>query len=305
MMHVKRIRAEGNHMTALAMLLGIGAIWGLAFTLTKIAVAAGAAPAALAFWQTAIGAAALLALGFRPPRDRAHLRFYAISGMIGSALPSWLVATAAQSLSAGVIAVAMALAPLLCLALVTALRIERFSLRRLAGLVLGLCAVVLIAAPMGGGAVSLGALLLAVGAATSYATEDVYIAVARPPASGPFALLSGMLLAASLYLAPGWLIGGGGLPLPLETAAREGWAALVLMGFGNLLAYGGFVALVARTGPVFASQVSYLIVASGVLWGMAVLGERHATGFWLALGLMLAGLTLARPSGAKRAAPAT
>lgn len=282
------------------MLLGIGAIWGLAFTLTKIAIAAGAAPASLAFWQTALGAVVLLALGRRPRLDAAHLRFYAISGMIGSALPSWLVATAAQTLSAGVIAIAMALAPLLCLAIVTAMRIERFSVRRLGGLALGLGAVILIAAPQGGAAVPLGALLLAIGAACSYATEDVFIAVARPPASGPFTLLAGMLVAASVYLAPGWLLAGGGLPLPWS--AGEGWAALLLMSVGNLFAYGGFVALVARSGPTFASQVSYVIVAAGVIWGMAVLGERHGAAFWLALALMLTGLVLARPAPARSTA---
>lgn len=285
-------------MVGLAMLLGIGAIWGLAFTLVKIVIGAGANPAALAFWQTALGAVALLALGLRPRFDTAHLRFYAVSGMIGSALPSWLVAMAAQKLSAGVIAIAMALAPLLCLAIVTAMRIERFSMRRLGGLALGLGAVVLIAAPQGGEAVPLGALLLAIGAACSYATEDVFIAVARPPVSGPFALLSGMLVAASLYLAPGWLIAGGGLPLPWS--AQEGWAAILLMAMGNLLAYGGFVALVGRGGPTFASQVSYVIVAAGVGWGMVVLGERHGALFWFALGLMLAGLVLARPERSRR-----
>lgn len=285
-------------MTGLAMLLGIGLIWGLAFTLVKIVIGAGADPAALAFWQTALGAVALLVLGRRPRLDAAHLKFYAISGMLGSALPAWLVAMAAQSLSAGVIAVAMASAPLLCLGLVTAMGIERFSPRRLGGLVLGLGAVVLIAGPGGGAGVPLGGLLMAVGAACCYATEDVYIAVGRPPASGPFTLLCGMLVAASLYLMPGWLLAGGGLPLPVT--AQTGWAALGIMALGNLLAYGGFVALVTRTGPVFASQVSYVVVAAGVLWGVAVLGEQHAAGFWLALALMLAGLTLARPIREKR-----
>lgn len=294
-------------MTGIAMLLGIGAVWGLSFTLTKIVVGAGAVPQVLVFWQAAVGAAVLMALGFRPRGDRAHLVFYAVSGLIGSALPSWLVATAAQSLGAGVIALAMATAPLLCHAMVTALRIERFSLRRLAGLVLGLGAVALIAAPGGNGggegAVPLWALLLAVGAAASYAAEDVYIAVARPPAGGPFALLSGMLLAASLYLAPGFVTGGAGLPLPAD-APPEPWIALSLMICGNLLAYGGFVALVTRTGPLFASQVSYVVVAAGVAWGMAVLGERHAGGFWIALALMLAGLALARPPRGASARPA-
>lgn len=286
-------------MRSAALLLMIGGIWGLSFTLTKIVIGAGAAPVTLAFWQTALGAVVLLLLGRRPRLDAAHLRFYAVTGLLGSAVPSLLVAMAARHVDAGVLAVAMAMAPMLCLMLCIAGRIERVTPRRALGMALGLAAVVVIARP--GGEAALAGLLLAMGAATAYALEDVYIAIGRPPVSGPFTLLSGMLTAGALMLLPGVALNGQWMPLGLE--ARGAWLALGLIASGNLLAYGAFVTLITRSGAVFASQTAYVVVAAGVLWGIAILGERHPGGFWLGTGLMLAGLALTLPKGERNTAP--
>ncbi len=285
-------------MRGAALLLLIGAIWGLGFTLTRIVIGAGAAPVTLAFWQTGSGALLLFALGRRPVLDRAHLRFYAITGVLGSALPSLLVAMAARHVEAGVLAVAMALAPMLCLMLCIVGRIERVTPRRALGMALGLAAVVVIARP--GGEAAMAGLLLAVGAAASYAVEDVYIAIGRPPASGAFTLLSGMLTAGALWLLPGVALSGQWVPLPIE--AQGAWLALALIASSNLLAYAAFVTLITRSGAVFASQVAYVIVAAGVVWGIVILGERHPAGFWVGVALMLAGLVLTLPKGERKAA---
>ena len=278
-------------MRAAAMLIGIGVLWGLSFTLSRLIVGGGAHPVSVAFLHAVMGCAGLSALGFRPRRDGASLRFYAIAGLTGTALPSVLVLVAAQHVAAGVLSVCMAMAPILCLAFCAALGVERFEARRAAGLAAGLAAVGLIAAP-GGTAPTLWA-LLAVAAAASYAGEEVYIAVRRPPDAHPFALLAGMQGAAALYLAPLWLASGA--PWPLSGAWSAAEAAFFLKLVGDMLAYGGFVALIGLSGPIFASQVAYVVVASGVGWGVMVLGERHPDGFWLALALMAAGLALTLP----------
>ena len=53
--------------------------------------------------------------------------------------------------------------------------------------------------------------------------------------------------------------------------------------------------IIRLAGPVFFAQVAYLVTASGVLWGMALFGERHSGLIWLALALMLAGIALVNP----------
>jgi drug/metabolite transporter (DMT)-like permease len=67
----------------------------------------------------------------------------------------------------------------------------------------------------------------------------------------------------------------------------------------HALIYAASVWLVGRAGSVFAAQVSYLVTGFGVLWAMALLGERYGAGFWLALGLMFAGLFLVQPRPAR------
>ena len=44
----------------------------------------------------------------------------------------------------------------------------------------------------------------------------------------------------------------------------------------NVLAYSGYVWLVAHAGSVFASQIAYLVTGFGVVWSMLLLGERYS-----------------------------
>lgn len=53
-------------------------------------------------------------------------------------------------------------------------------------------------------------------------------------------------------------------------------------------------------GAVFASQTAYLITGFGVIWSILILGERYSGWVWIALALMLVGLTLVRPVAARR-----
>ena len=71
--------------------------------------------------------------------------------------------------------------------------------------------------------------------------------------------------------------------------------ALLLSSALHGLLYAGYVALAARAGAVFASQCSYLVTASGVIWAMLLLGERFSPFVWAAMAVMLAGLALVQP----------
>lgn len=278
-------------MRALGLLLAVGSVWGLSFTLSRIVATGGGAPVAIAFWQCALGAGILHAAGRRPRIDRRTVPFFLVTGLLGAALPATLVYAAAVHVEAGALAVCMALNPMMTFGICAALGIERATARRLGGLSLGLAAVWLLTAPEAAGPV--GWTLVAVAAAGSYACENVVLATRRPPGDGPFTTLAGILAAAALLLAPLALATGRPLPFAWPPAAPE--AAFALQTFGNIAAYGGFVHLVARSGPVFASQVSFVVTAAGVTWGMALLGERHEGPFWAALATMALGLALSRP----------
>ena len=66
-----------------------------------------------------------------------------------------------------------------------------------------------------------------------------------------------------------------------------------------MASYSLFLYLIALSGPVFAVQSSYFVTLFGILWGMLIFGEQHPVWFWLALGLLFAGMALvkARPVG--------
>jgi drug/metabolite transporter (DMT)-like permease len=75
---------------------------------------------------------------------------------------------------------------------------------------------------------------------------------------------------------------------------RAEWALLVSSALHALL-YAGYVGLAAKAGAVFASQSSYIVTAAGLCWAMLLLGERFSPLVFVALGVMLLGVTLVRP----------
>ena len=65
----------------------------------------------------------------------------------------------------------------------------------------------------------------------------------------------------------------------------------VIAGFAHFL----FFLIIGRTGPVFFSQVGYIVTGTGVLWGMLIFGERHHPLVWAALAVVVGGVALVQP----------
>ena len=81
-----------------------------------------------------------------------------------------------------------------------------------------------------------------------------------------------------------------------------GGCLLVLLAAVHAVVYAAYVWLAGRAGSVFASQCAYLVTGSGVVWAMALLGERFQPVVWLALAMMLAGVALVQPRAARKGA---
>ena len=60
----------------------------------------------------------------------------------------------------------------------------------------------------------------------------------------------------------------------------------------NATAYSLFVFTITRSGPLFASQVGYLVTLSGILWGILLFGVNNSIWIWSSLAMMLLGLAL-------------
>lgn len=283
------------------LLVGAGSLWGLTFPLARIAAQGGTHAVTLALWQAVVSALGLvavhLALRWRLPLSGQHVRFYAVCGLMGTALPTSLYYLAAVHVPSGVLAITIATVPMMTLLLAWLCRIERPSMARVAGLVAGILGVAFLVLPEASlpDPAAVPWVLLVVLCAACYAIENSYIALDLPPDTHPLSILLGMMIAAALMTAPVAFVFGV-LALP---SLPFGWPEISLFGMAVLstVAYTVFVYLVGAGGPVFASQIAYVVTLTGVAWGMVLLGEAHSGWVWAALAVMIVGLALVKPGG--------
>jgi len=291
----------------LAILVALGAGWGLTTPLIKIAVSTGYGHFGLVFWQLAIGAvllgAILVARGRLPRITPATLIFCTMIAVLGTVVPNSASYRSAVELPGGIMAIVISTVPMFAFPIALALGMDRFSALRLAGLALGLAGVALIALPEASLPDPAMApwLLFALIAPFCYAVEGNVVARWGTWGLGPvqvlfLASLIGAILALPLALATGQAF------VPAFPPGRAD-AALLAIGAIHATVYATYVWLLGRAGSVFAAQVSYLVTGFGVVWSMVLLGERYAIWVWLALGLMLAGIALVQPRRSVPLAP--
>lgn len=277
----------------LLQLIILAAIWGGSFLFMRIAVPA-LGPVWLIEWRVLL-AALLLALAARWFRHtlklRAHWRYYLVLGLFNTALPFVLFAWAAQTLTASLLSIINATAPIwsAVIALVWGRRLP--APRVLLGLALGVAGVGLLVGldramlQPGSGAAMAAALLapLCYGIASHYAKSASEIE--------PYANAHGSMWAATLLLSPALLFVPF-TPLPLG-ATPAVWAAVAALGLlCTGLAYLLYFRLVADLGAAPALTVTFLIPVFGILWGHLCLGE--AVGWHTLIGavVVLAGTAL-------------
>ena len=292
----------GAALWSYALLLFAGGLWGVTFSLAKLATESGAHPLGINFWQALFGSLMLLAfIAIRRsglPLDRTHLAFYLICGLLGTVIPGALLFYAARHLPAGVLSITIATVPIMTYLLAFVVRLDRLTPARMLGVVLGILGVILIATPESSlpDPATAPWVVAAVIAAACYAAENLFIAARKPADSGAVTVLCGMLLMGTLVMAPVVVATGSFVALPWSPF-DWGQVELSILGMAaiNVISYGLFVYLVTRSGPVFASQTAYVVTLSGVFWGIALFAEQHSLWIWAALLLMMAGLTLVKP----------
>ena len=106
-----------------------------------------------------------------------------------------------------------------------------------------------------------------------------------------------LLLGGALGGAPlaGIMAGGlGQFSDPRTPEGADDWAVFASSAVHGAV-YASYCALVARAGAGFASQVGYVVTLTGVGWSMLLLGERFSPGVWLAVLLILGGVSLVQP----------
>jgi len=281
------------------MILFIGVVWGVTFSLARLATEGGAHPLGLTFWQTFGGGVMLLAVcAVRrkwPVINRRFLLFYLVVGSFGSVIPGTLFFYAAPHVPAGILAITVATVPLLTYGASWLLRIDRFSVKRVSGIVAGLMAIVLLVTPdtsLPDPAMA-GWVLIVLLASVFYTAENIYVDLYVPEDTDMVALLAGALLLAGILVLPVVLSMGAFVPLTGKWAQTE-WAIAAIAVVGSI-AYTCYLMVLKSSGAVFASQAGYVVTLAGVLWGVVIFGESHSGWVWLALFLIMIGLAMVTP----------
>jgi drug/metabolite transporter (DMT)-like permease len=280
-------------------LLILGVTWGGSFSLAKIAVAEGAHPLGVNYWQTLIGAALLIGYLFvtrqRLPTGRNYLSFYLICGFLGSVVPGLLYFYAVAHISPGVLAITIATVPIMTYIAAVLMKVERTSILRLLGVCCGVLSILLLIVPTEGlpNRSAVFWVFVAIAAAACYTCENLIIAIRLPQGANAFVVLGGMLIMATLIMTPFVFATDTFVPLswPWDSSA---WA-IVSLAILSLVCYGLFIMLIVRAGPVFASQTAYIVTLSGVFWGILIFGEEHSFWIWVSLAAMLIALALVTP----------
>jgi drug/metabolite transporter (DMT)-like permease len=282
------------------MLIVLAVMWGLSFLFIEFALR-GLTPIWIVAARTLVGGVILLAIlrlrGRRLPRSRTLWRHLIVLGVATNALPWAAVAWSQRSLPSGLVALLMAMTPTSTLIVSVAVKLERLTPARLAGLLLAVTGVgVTFAADLGDPG-RLVAMVVVVTATILYAGGAVYASRYVSGDTEPMVIATGQVLAAFAVTVPVALVVEG-VPTraALDPSVIGGLIALGTLGTG--FAFLLFYALIARVGATNATMVTYLIPVIAVLAGAIVLDERLGRAALAGGGLIVLGIWLAQRSTA-------
>ncbi len=279
-----------------AELLLLAALWGASFLLMRMGVGdfgtvalvivrvAGAGVLLLPLLLARGGGAAL----------RQHWRPILVVGVLNSALPFVLFVVAAHVLSAGLMSIFNATAPIWGALIAWWWLGDKLTRSRLLGLLVGVVGVVGLAWGKADFKVGAAGISPAIGVAACVGATLLYALAAnysRQRLGGvpPLALATGSQLAAALVLVgPAWLW------WPTVPPSAQAWGSAALLALAcTALAYLLYFRLIAQVGPAKAMAVTFLIPAFAMVWGWLWLDERPTAAMLLGCAVILAGTALA------------
>lgn len=279
------------------LLIGLVAMWGSSFMLTKVAVSS-LAPSTVVAGRLAIAAALLgawmMAARRRLPPFGPLWGYFLVMSLLGNVLPFLLIGWGQQSIDSGLAGILMAVMPLTTLVLAHFfVEGEKLTQARAGGFALGFAGIVILIGPealsgLGGTMDALLGQVAVLGGAICYAVNTIVVR-RRPPCD--VRVTAAVVLAISTLLtAP---MGAALFPLP-DLPGQAIWAVMLLGVICTAAATVVYFQLVAVAGPTFLSLINYLIPLWAVAMGMAFLGERPDWNALAALLLILAGIGLSQ-----------
>ena len=286
---------KGRLIVSYTMLITAAVIFGSLFSVNKWAAMSGVPPLAYTFWQSFVAGAllwlCLTLAGDRMGVSRQHIVGYVVIGALVMGFPISLLTFIAPKLPASVMTLVLALSPPFTFAISVLVRVERFRLFGLLGLIVGFLGVLVIVAPGTtlGGPGSWKWFLLALVAPLMFACSNVFAALLRPPAASSAAMSAGVLFGSSLVLLPIMLIASQAW---VPQSFDAGVIAMILAALINAAFLVLFFEVIRLAGPTFFAQFNYLPVPAGAAWGAVIFHEHLSLYYFLAMLLMFIGMFL-------------
>lgn len=293
------------------LLLLLSAIWGASFFFNAIAVKEIPVLTVVAARVALAALILLVVLRFRGehlPRGGSVWLAFCGMGLLNNVIPFSLIVGGQTQLASGVASILNASTPLFTVILANFLTSdERMSGGRLFGVIVGLLGVGVM---VGGDAVQnlgahVGAQLMCIGAAISYAFASIFGRRFRSMGVTSLTSATGQVMASTAMLVPVALLIDRPWSLPVPSLPAI--AAIVsVAAISTALAYLIYFRLLSSAGATNASLVTFLVPVSAILLGTIILGEvllpRHFAGMAL-IGLGLAAID-GRPWRMLRGQPA-
>ncbi len=286
---------------ALLLLLNNGILFGLFFSINRVAMTEGVPLGAYITWQGLGSGLLLLAFGAifggLPGLTCAHIKSYLAIGIPGFIVSWGMAAFIAPKIPIGVFAIINSLTPIITYGLVLTARLERFHGVRMIGLLLGFGGVLVLMLPESSLPERKMAIwvLVAVIAPLALALSTVWMQTLRPAGSSSAGMGAGVMLASGL------------IALPIMLAMGDWWFFDGPWGEGHWAMIGAIVVsailwsvafeIVRMVGPLLFTFVDYISMLTGIGWGILIFGEAHSGWVWGTVGLMLVAIYLVNKTG--------
>jgi drug/metabolite transporter (DMT)-like permease len=283
-------------MKALMLLLVSGILTAGVFIIGKQAGSESVSPLLILFWQLSGGALVVWVVSWPsrkfPRWDAEHIRYYLFGGLLGVSLPYVLAFVVLRELQMGIVGLFTALSPVVTYALARLLGHEQGSLRRLLGLIAGFSGVAFLVMPKDG--VDLSGhwmfMLLALAIPVTLAVSNIYRSRFWPKGSEAISLVIGMLTVQGISLFfINLALGNFHDAMPMT---QDLGLLLIVLGLMAGASYLSSFNLLRVGGPVYLSQMGYVITVVTLLAGIVMWGERYGGSELLSMGLVFSGVLL-------------
>ena len=299
----RKLRQQIRTLKGVGLLLASGVVTGLGVALARIASSEAPHPFGIVLWVNIICAAICLGSavyrGKLPKLTPSLVFLFVLWGFLTAIMGEAVVFWVAQHLQASQIALILVSEGFLVFAFASIIRIEKATLRRLLGFVVGLGGVCLVifATHTVDGVMVWHWMLLAMLAPLGFAVRSIMLTLKLPEDLDMVAATGFSALSSVVLILPIVILKNDFVPLSLNFGAGGGVLVLAILLYGIVSATGVTmrVHLIRSAGAVFASQTSFVITLAGIVWGIVLLGERLPKESWAALVLLVIGLLLVGP----------